>query len=105
MGMAAFANGDVVVALSLTDAQRKSVKEASEKLMKSRNEILREALAGGFEPEKVQNAAKELRKVENEHLAKAVALLTDDQKKKWAMLTGEPFDLQKLVPQFQRKKE
>jgi hypothetical protein len=105
MGLAAFTNTEVVVALSLTDTQKKSVKEFAEKLTKSRNEILREALAGGIDPDKVQNAAKNLRKVENQQLANAVALLTDEQKKKWKMLTGEPFDLQKLVTQFPKKKE
>jgi hypothetical protein len=105
MGLGAFTSVEVAVALSLTDAQKNSIKEFGQKLVQARSEIMKEALSGGFDPEKVLSAAKDVRKVENEHVGKAVALLTDEQKKKWKALIGEAFDLEKLTPQFPKKKD
>jgi hypothetical protein len=101
MGIAAFTTDEVVVkALNLTDTQKISLKEISDDFGKARREIMSDAASGGF-----QNAQKKIQKIQNEHMDKAVALLTDEQKTAWRKLKGETFDLQKLIPQFQKKKD
>jgi len=106
MGIAAFTNDEVVVkALNLADTQKTSLKEISDEFGKARGEILSGAFSGGFDVEKFQEAQKKIQKIQNEHMDKAVALLTDEQKTTWRKLKGEAFDIQKLIPQFPKKKD
>ncbi len=106
MGIAAFTNDEVVIkALNLTDTQKTSLKEISDDFGKARGEVLGEAFSGGFDVEKFQEAQKKIQKIQNEHIEKAVALLNDEQKTTWRKLKGEAFDLQKLIPQFPKKKD
>jgi hypothetical protein len=103
MGVNAFLNDEVTFALNITETQKTSVKGLAEDLDKTRREILKKALEGGPDLDKLQVAQKEVRKVEKEYVGKAIDLLGNTQMKKWAALTGEPFDLEKLRPQLQKK--
>jgi hypothetical protein len=105
MGVNAFTNDEVVAALKLTDTQMTSLKGISDDFEKARREILSAAISGGPDIEKIQDAQKKIQKIQNEYIDKAVALFTDDQKATWKKLKGETFDLQKLVPQFPKKKD
>ena len=105
MGIHAFLNDEVTFALNITESQKTSVKGLAEDLGKVRSEIIKKALEGGPDLDKLQAAQKEVRKVEREFIGKAVMLLGTTQMKKWAALTGEPFDLEKLRPQVLKKKD
>jgi len=106
MGIAAFTTDEVVVkALNLNDTQKISLKEISDDFGKARREIMSDAASGGFDLEKIQDAQKKIQKTQNEHMEKAIALFTDEQKVTWRKLKGETFDLQKLIPQFPKKKD
>jgi hypothetical protein len=105
MGIGAFIDDEVTAALKLTDTQKTSIQELGANQLKAITDIMKAALADGPDIEKLQNAQKEVQKIEKELMNKAVLLLTDDQKKKWKALTGEPFDLEKLHIQVPKKKD
>ena len=72
--------------------------------MKANNEIIKDRIAGGSAGrEKIQESQKKIRANLKESYDKAVALLTEEQKKKWKTMTGEPFDLEKIRFQFPKK--
>ncbi len=103
-GVNAFTHEDVVEALKLTDSQKTSIKGLATDLGKDSAEIRTEAgfgKGGGggkgtFDPEKMAEMNKKIQKAQKEYTAKAVDLLTDDQKKTWKTLIGADFDLTKL---------
>jgi hypothetical protein len=101
MGISAFTDADVVSALALTDSQKISVKGYVTEFEKDRADINKEARGtggkGGFDPEKMAEAGKKVQKVQKEYVAKAIDVLTDDQKKTWKTLNGEAFDLSKIT--------
>jgi hypothetical protein len=113
MGVNAFTNDEVVDALKLTDSQKTSVKGLTGDFGKDSAEIRSEAGfgkgggggKGAFDPEKMAEMNKKIQKAQKEYTAKAVDLLTDDQKKTWKTLTGEAFDLTKLQGGFGKKKD
>jgi hypothetical protein len=100
MGIAAFANAEVVEALKLTDSQKTSVKGITGDYDKESREIRGEATKGkgkkgmgGFDPE----TQKKIAKVEKESVGKITDLLDDTQKAKWKELIGAEFDMSKLT--------
>lgn len=105
MGVEAFVNAEVVDALKLTDSQKTSVKGLTGDFQKENREIMAEAFPkkGKFDQEKMADARKKVSKIQKEYVGKVVDVLTDEQKKTWKTLTGEPFDLTKLVRTFPKK--
>jgi len=84
-GLQAFMNPSVVKALNLTDEQKEKVRTFQGEQM----EEMRGLFGGGGDPAESQKKMAAMRK---EFLAKGVAILTDDQKKEWKELNGEPFE-------------
>jgi hypothetical protein len=74
-------------ALKLTDEQKEKVKKIAEETTQKRREIMKEA-QGDFKGamEKVATLTKESHEKEG-------AVLTDEQKKQWKEMTGEPFQI------------
>jgi Spy/CpxP family protein refolding chaperone len=89
-GIRAFADPEVQAALKLTDEQKTKLREIGADAAKQMAD-LRQGGGGNFEK------MAELRK---DSLNKANAVLTDDQKKSFKELTGEPFNFQ-----FQRRRQ
>jgi Spy/CpxP family protein refolding chaperone len=90
MGLRAYTNEDVQKALKLTDDQKDKLKSLGEELRKDSGELMREMRGGG---DAAAEARKKLQAVTKEYTAKATEMLTDDQKKAWKDLTGEPFEM------------
>jgi hypothetical protein len=105
MGIGAFTDDEVASALKLTDKQKTSMKGFSDDRKKANNDIMNEGRSGGNFLEKAQESQKKIQRVRKEYYDKAVAILTDEQKKNWKEMTGEPFDLEKLLFQFPKKKD
>jgi hypothetical protein len=84
-GAQAFGRPDVQRALALTDDQKAKLKESAEETAKQLRELRQGGNAGGN-----REKAAALRK---ESLEKAQGVLTDDQKKTWKEMTGEPFEI------------
>jgi Spy/CpxP family protein refolding chaperone len=91
-GLRAFTRADVVKALNLTDDEKSKLKDLSDDYNKQMQE-LRGAGGGGGGGGRGGNFQKmaELRK---DFMDKSLNVLTDDQKKTWKDMTGEPFQLQ-----------
>jgi len=89
-GLQAFASPTVAEKLNLTDDQKSKIREIGE--------ATRGSLAGAFNKDASQEERAEARKkmvaTQRENLTKVQALLTDDQKKAWKELTGEPIEIQ-----------
>jgi Spy/CpxP family protein refolding chaperone len=83
-GAGAFANPDVAKALSISDDQKKEIQQINQDSFAQ----MRELFQGGAPDEATMKKVQALRK---EAAEKAEKLLTDEQKKKWKELTGEPF--------------
>jgi Spy/CpxP family protein refolding chaperone len=106
MGMMAFANDDVVKALKVTDDQKAKLKSIGEEVQKEIGDLRREYGGGGGgrpDPEKMAEMAKKTKAITDEAMEKVTKELSDDQKKAWKELTGEPFDVSKLNPQMRRR--
>jgi hypothetical protein len=84
-GLQAFMSPAVEKALKLTDEQKEKVRGFQGEM----GEEMRGLFGGGGDP---QDAAKKMAALRKEFTAKGVAILTDDQKKEWKELTGEPFE-------------
>ena len=84
-GDRAFTRPDVQKALNLTDDQKEQIKTITEDAAKQRRELVQ----GG----NAQGSRDKLTSLRKETLEKVQAVLTDDQKKTWKDLTGEPFQL------------
>lgn len=86
-GLQAFADPATAEKLSLTDDQKSKVREIAQESGTKMREIFQDA--GGDR----QAAGEKFRALQKESLEKALATLTDDQKKTWKELTGEPFEV------------
>ncbi|MDB5311822.1 MAG: hypothetical protein JWO38_6024 [Gemmataceae bacterium] len=98
-GVRAFQNEDVIVVLKLTDDQKSKIKGISEEFAKDAKEVFGGGgfKKGGFDPEKMAENRKKLDKLSKSAVADITAGLTDDQKKTWKELVGEPFDTTQLT--------
>jgi Spy/CpxP family protein refolding chaperone len=84
-GAMALNDPEVIKALGITDEQRDQVRELNRNMM----EEMRELIQPGQPPdEEARNKMQELRKGVGEKMMK---ILTEEQKKKWKDMQGEPF--------------
>ena len=84
-GGMAFSNPEVAKELAITDEQKTQLRELNQNMMAE----MRELFQPGQPPdEESRNKMQELRKSTGEKMLK---LLTDEQKKKWKTMQGEPF--------------
>jgi hypothetical protein len=86
---------DVQSDLKLTDTQRKAILEVLENLKKDAQTTMDSAKASSDKKEEVGRRITQLHKLATE---KAFNLLTEEQKKAWTGLVGEPFELKAKVP-------
>lgn len=86
-GVNAFLNPDVQAKLKLTDDQKGKIRSLVEDMQGQMREVFQE-----FQNDREGATRKltEMRKAVND---KAMNVLTDDQKKTWKELTGEPFEV------------
>lgn len=78
---------DTLKALKITEEQKTTFKEIGDQLGKDVQELLQ---GGGFQNPETQKKMQGLRKEASE---KAMAALTEEQKKSWTELTGKPFEI------------
>jgi hypothetical protein len=89
-GFQAFMDPTVIEKLKVTDEQKSKIREIAE---------ASRAGGGGFanlkdaSEEERAAAFKKMAETRKENMAKVTALLTDDQKKAWKDLTGEPIEI------------
>jgi Spy/CpxP family protein refolding chaperone len=108
LGVNAFTNEDVLKDLGATDAQKGTLKTLTTDFTKDVAEVRKDIFGepkgkGGFtkqDPEKTKEFNTKRDKLTKETMGKVTEALTDDQKKKWTEMTGEPFDLAKLRTGF-----
>jgi len=88
-GLMAFASTAVDEKLKLTEDQKSKIREIAE--------ATRTAFAGAFNKDASEQDRTEARNkmaaAHKENMTKVQALLTDDQKKAWQELTGEPIEI------------
>jgi Spy/CpxP family protein refolding chaperone len=91
-GLQAFQDPEILKKIPLTDDQKAKFRDLGQD-MQSQMQELRQ----GFQddPEGTRTKMNNLRKETN---TKMVALLTDDQKKTWKEMTGQPFDVKPDPP-------
>jgi hypothetical protein len=87
-GLAAFATPAIAEKLKLTDDQKSKIREIAESARGTFGAFNKDATA------EEKAAARTKRAVaQRENMSKVQALLTDDQKKTWTELTGEPIEI------------
>jgi hypothetical protein len=91
-GIQAFQDPEILKKIPLTDDQKAKVRDLAQDMQSQMAELRQ-----GFQddPEGTRTKMNNLRKETN---TKAVALLTDDQKKTWKEMTGEPFEVKPDPP-------
>jgi hypothetical protein len=90
-GLSAFQDETVVKALKLTDKQKDELKGMADDFAKDTQGMFKDA---GKDKDKLAEVQKKIATMRKETLEKAASKLTDDQKKAWKDLVGEPFELQ-----------
>jgi hypothetical protein len=101
-GPMAFANEETVKDLKLTDAQKNKIKGINDEFTKDSREAFAELRGGGFDQDKMAEVNRKVDKLRAAALTQIQEALSDDQKKTWKTLVGEPFDVAKLRPQFRK---
>jgi Spy/CpxP family protein refolding chaperone len=91
-GANAYGQPHVQEALKLTDEQKTKIREINQETMEATRSAFQDA---GDDRQAAMAKVTELRK---EAGTKAAALLTEDQKKSWKDLAGEPFDYKPEPP-------
>ncbi len=86
-GAAAFSSPRGQEGLKLTDDQKTKLREINEES----GQAMREAFQGAQSDR--EGAMKKIGEVRKQATEKAVGVLTDDQKKSWKDMTGEPFEI------------
>jgi hypothetical protein len=111
MGMRAFANEDVAKELKITDDQKETLKSVMEGYGKESQDLRQEYGIRGFggggggnvDAEKMAEYQKKAKGLTDETMEKVMKAMTDDQKKAWKEMTGEPFDTSKLMQRPMRR--
>jgi Spy/CpxP family protein refolding chaperone len=93
-GLMAFADPRVQETLNLTAEQKSQIREIAQ----SSAGAGRGAFNKDASQEERQEAMRKAREARQENLKKVHALLTDDQKKEWKELTGEPIEIEYRRP-------
>jgi len=98
MGVRAFTDEDASKQLNLTDSQKTKIKGVADEFQKDRGEAMRELFQGGGfgDAEKRAEVDRKVEKMQKAAMTQIEAALTDDQKKTWKTMVGEPFDVTKL---------
>ena len=86
-GVNAFATPHVEDELKLTSDQKSKIHEINEDL----NQSMRDAFSAGQSDREA--AMQKITQLRKQGMDKVVALLTDDQKKAWRDMTGEPYEV------------
>lgn len=86
-GLRAFMDPEVRTKMKLTEDQGQEIRSLGETLQSESRDI-REKNQGDF-----QEIMKQMNALNKAKMEKVIALLTDDQKKTWKELTGEPFEV------------
>jgi hypothetical protein len=113
MGLRAFANEEVAKALKVTDDQKEKVKGIMEEYGKESADLRQEYGIRGFggggggggnvDQAKMAEYQKKNKALTDETTEKVMKAMTDEQKKAWKEMTGEPFDTTKLMPRPMRR--
>jgi Spy/CpxP family protein refolding chaperone len=114
MGMRAFSNEDVAKALKVTDDQKEKLKSVMEDYGKQSQDLRQEYGIRGFggggggggappDPEKMAEYQKKNKALTDETMEKVMKGMTDEQKKAWKDMVGEPFDTSKLIQRPMRR--
>ena len=90
-GLMAFADPTVVEKLKLTQDQRSQIREIASAGGAGRGGLA--ALKNASAEEK-KDAFRKMRETQRENMKKVMDVLSDDQKKEWKELTGEPIEIQ-----------
>src|SRR5207253_1591597 len=100
-GPRAFGNEEMVKGLNLTDEQKTKVKAVADEYAKDSQEARRE---GGFgaDAEKRAEVDRKIDKLQAAAMKQIQEALTDEQKKTWKTIVGEPFDVSKLRQPFRK---
>jgi hypothetical protein len=85
-GAFAFMNPEIQGKLKLTNDQKEKIKTINEEA----GQKMRELFQGGFNEE----ARTKMTQLRKETMDKITGAMTDDQKKTWKEMTGEPFEVQ-----------
>jgi hypothetical protein len=85
------AETEVAQAVGLTDEQRQRISAVWEDFQASSKQLLRAGAGGGNIIFATPEAIKKVQALSSKFDAEVVALLTDEQKRKWKDLIGEPF--------------
>lgn len=86
-GTSAFADPEIQAKLKMTDEQKNKVKDLNEETMATMQELRQ-----GFQDDR-EGAMKKIQALQAEVAAKALAMMTDEQKGLWKEMTGEPFTI------------
>lgn len=89
-GLMAFADPTVQEKVKLTADQKSQIREIQQASFAN----LRGAFTKDASPEERREAMTKMREAQRESMKKAQALLSDDQKKEWKELTGEPIEIE-----------
>ncbi len=105
MGARAFANADVVKALTITDDEKKVLKDIADAYTKERSDLAKElgvTLGGGGggarpDPEKMAEFTKKSKPLADAAMEKSVKALTAEQQKQWTEMIGTKVDTGKFT--------
>jgi hypothetical protein len=89
-GIRGLAKEDVQKKLKLTDKQKEDIKESVKEVSDDAQELFRGI---GRDFKKIPEVMKKVTKLNKDATAKIVKGFSDDQKKTWKELTGEPYEL------------
>jgi hypothetical protein len=100
-GVGAFMRPDVSEALKITDDQKGKIGESMGGMFKDMQALREEFGLKGFggaklEGDKQKEYDKKLAKLTKEMMSTVQDAMTDDQKKKWKEMVGDPIDVQKV---------
>jgi len=95
-GIMAFSDPAVAGKLKLTDEQKSKVREIAEASRGQRGAFNKDA-----SQEEREAARKKFAETSKENMSKVLATMSDDQKKAWKELTGEPIEIQ--MPRMPRR--